>query len=102
MFGWLSTSQTHAFVTALAEELLESLPKSGGRRVRPDKADRAVARAIQRVHARAREFSKANRVGYFQRSRIGNRFLWSLRDAGLDRRVAEDLTVGLLQEMARH
>ena len=101
MFGWLNTSQTNAFATALAEELLDSLPKSPGRPVRPDKADRAVSRALQRIHARAREYVNANRVGYFQRSRIGNRFLWTLRDAGMDRRVAEDLTLGLLQEMAR-
>jgi len=61
----------------------------------------AVSRAIERIHTRAREYVKANRVGYFQRSRMGNRFLWTLRDAGVDRRIAEDLTIGLLREMAR-
>jgi len=101
MFGWLKTSQSNAFATSLAQELLDSLPKSSARPVRPDKADRAVSRAIERIHTRAREYVKANRVGYFQRSRMGNRFLWTLRDAGVDRRIAEDLTIGLLREMAR-
>jgi len=101
VFGWLKTSQTNAFATGLAEELLGSLPKSSARPVRPDKADRAVSRALERIHTRARDYVKENRVGYFQRSRIGNRFLWALRDAGVDRRIAEDLTLGLLQEMAR-
>ncbi len=101
MFGWLNSSETNAFAASLATELLESLPKSSRRPMRPDKADRAVERAIERVQGRAREYAKAKRLGYFQRSRLGNRFLWALRDAGMDRRVAEDLAVGVLREMGR-
>jgi hypothetical protein len=90
MFSWLSTAEADRFGRQLADFLLKELSGS------LDKPEAKFAGKVEKVLLRAdqqvTDFKRRNKLNFLQRSKLANRFLWTLREGGCSQEYAGKLT----------
>jgi hypothetical protein len=56
---------------------------------------------LDEVFARAAEFGRANRLGWYRRARLGNVFRWELNELGYDENFVDSATEDLIRHLTR-
>lgn len=90
MFSWFSSAESERFGKELADFLLAEL--SGSLHKAEAKFAGKVQKVLLRADQRVAEFKRGHRLNFFQRARLANRFLWTLRDGGCSPEYADQLT----------
>ncbi len=97
MFSWLSTTSAERFGKELAEFILAEASGSLG------KTDAKFAGKITKVlvHAdrRVYEFKQRETLNFYQRAKLSNAFLWTLKDRGAAQEFADKLTEWLAMRL---
>ena len=91
MFGdWFDCKEIDELVDSIVADLVKRFP--------PDKLDVPVEKAAKRLKGvhnaafnRVETFARTHRLNVYKRAHLGNRFKWSLRDAGYARDFADAL-----------
>lgn len=90
LFGWFRAGEAEAFARELAAFMaaefkgrLGELDAKGRK-----KAEKSMARADRKVQ----DFRAKHRLNFFQKSKLANRFLWSLKEAGWPDPYARQMT----------
>ena len=90
MFSWFSSAESQRFGRELAQFLLAEFSGSSGK---PDaKYAGKVEKTLLRADERVATFKQQHRPNMFQRAKLANTFLWTLRDGGCETEYAEKLT----------
>lgn len=97
IFSWLDTRDARKCGVALAELVLKQLPadkdiKEKNFAVKADKTLNHVARELA-------AFKQKNSLNVIQKARLGNAFLWTLKDSGVNEAYADKLTEWLTLRM---
>lgn len=88
-FGWFRTGEAEKFGKELAAFMVSELPKLQKLDAKGLKrADKTMAKAARRVD----EFRANHPLGVYQKSKLANAFLWSLKEAGWPVEVANQMT----------
>lgn len=90
MFSWLSTADANRFGKDLGEFLLGELADSLGK-TEPKFASK-IEKALLRADQKVAEFKTRHKPNVFQRAKLANAFLWTLKDGGCPPEYAEKLT----------
>lgn len=90
MFQWFATSRSEAFAKELAADVLRELGASTDKRDArfSAKAEKVLLRADRRV----RQFTASEPMNFYKKAKLGNAFLWALKDAGCAPDYAQELT----------
>ena len=85
------------FALDLAEEVVNLSSAEVGKSTKKDskKLSRANKALTQKIH----QFSKENKLGVYKKARIGNKFMWYLREHGFEKEIAKDLTQALIHQL---
>lgn len=90
MIKWFDVREATDFAREQADFLLRELTGISGKR------DAVFARkaedALVKVDARVKAFRTTHSLNFYQRARLANVFLWTLRDGGCPAEYAEELT----------
>ena len=87
------------FAITLAEEFVRKFPPDIDK---PDKkAERNQVKAINFVCNQARDYGVKMKPGMYGKARIGNKFMWTLKDAGYEEALIELLTKDLLISLSK-
>lgn len=95
MFNFGRSRELDEFAVALARQFAAQVPPDA----RP-KAGQQVARAVDEICVRAKEFKKEKRLGIYGRARVGTAFKLELKNTGYPREFVEDFTHQLLLSMS--
>ncbi len=56
---------------------------------------------LEQVFARATDFARAHKLGWYKRTRLGKNFRWELNELGYDKRFVDTAAAGLLRCVSR-
>lgn len=90
IFSWLSTASAERFGKELAGFILGEV--SGSLRKADTKFAGKVEKVLLRADQQVHEFKMRERVNFYQRAKLANAFLWTLKDGGCSREYADKLT----------
>ena len=98
-FTFASGKRHDEFAAKLAEEFISNCPvnlisHSGNR-----KTSNKFNKTINRLYIQAHDYHTCNKLTIYTKARIGNKFMWSLKEAGYDDALIEDLTNGILHAL---
>src|SRR5688572_11817668 len=91
MFKWLDTRQGDAFARELADFMLTELQSRSAQKTE-GKFSQKAERALLRLDGRIAAFKAANKLNFYQRSKLANNLLWALRDGGCPPDYAKEVT----------
>ena len=97
MFGFSFNAKIDAFALALAEEVVTVYSAETGKSAKKD--SKKLALANQAFYEKIQDFRKENKLGVYKKARIGNKFMWYLREHGFDNKISEDLTQKLILQL---
>ena len=89
-FQWFNSAPAVAFGKELAGFLLGQLQSSAGRR--DSKFQARAEKVLLQADRRVRDFKGARSLNFWQRSKLSNSFLWTLKDGGCPDDYAAELT----------
>lgn len=90
LFSWFDTREASAFGVTLAQRVLRDLPPD----IRTEEK-RFAKRAEKSLLGASRElqaFKQTHPLNTLQKAKLGNAFLWTLREAGYDEDYAAQVT----------
>jgi len=95
MFSW-NNKQHDEFSNGLAEEFIKKYPTALNCDLQDRKAVKRRGKAIDTIYYKARDYSAKVKLGVYSKARIGNKFMWALKEEGYEEVLIEELTKGLL------
>jgi hypothetical protein len=104
MFGFskrVSNEVIDAFSSDLARELSARYTLEMAEHELDKKSERKLARALDNLSTKAREFRDTHRLGVYGKARVANTFKWTLKELGYGEEFVEDATKGLVVGMGR-
>ena len=63
------------------------------------KIEKKLTQAIRHVNIKIENYKKENKLNIYRKARIGNTFMWSLRENGYDDEFSEDITKEFLYKL---
>jgi hypothetical protein len=90
MLKWFDTAQCEHFAADLAGDLLQAI--GAGMTKRDAKFAAKAEKALLRADGKVRAFRARERMNFYKKSKLANRFLWTLKDAGCPGDYATELT----------
>ncbi|MGE4244205.1 hypothetical protein [Ramlibacter sp.] len=90
MLGWFNAKEADRFAGELSAFVLKEL--SGAGALKDAKYRARLDKVLTRADRQVRDFKAAHPLNFYKKSRLANRFLWSLKDGGCAEDVAAELT----------
>jgi len=91
---WFDTKAVDAIADRVAQDLIKRVPPAALGET-SKKADTRQKKAIDLVLRQAHEFATVNRLNFYTKARLANRFKWALIEAGYPRVYVDDLSYEL-------
>jgi hypothetical protein len=98
-FSLFSSKKHDDFAGDLASEFISSCPPAFVYSLRKRKDNNKFKKEITRLYKQAHDYYANNKLNIYTKARIGNKFMWSLKQAGYDDALIEELTNGILHAL---
>lgn len=98
-FSLFSSRKHDDFASYLALDFINSCPPALVYSLRNRKDSNKFNKAINRLYKQAHDYYTHNKLNLYTKARIGNKFMWSLKEAGYDDGLIEELTNGILHAL---
>jgi len=95
-FPWFSLKKHDEFANNLAIEFIQHCPPDLVYKPKNRKANNKLNKAINNLYTLAHAYRNNVKLNIYTKARIGNKFMWSLKEAGYDDALIEELTNGIL------
>jgi hypothetical protein len=97
IFPFKMNAKIDEFALSLSEEFINAYALE---KDKPSKKDeKKLAKANIALSNKITQFRMENKLGIYKKARIGNKFMWALREHGFDKEFAEDVTKKLLHKL---
>lgn len=101
LFFWRSFKPHDEFVNGIVDEFIKSYPPEISHE-RPDKkVEKKFNKTLRKIFSDANEYGSKYKPGIYGKARIGNKFMWTLKDKGYDPVLVENITQDLLSALSR-
>ena len=84
------------FAENLAREFIDSFPPELAKHIANKKNQIKFRKTINKIGTKARDYRKAAKLGVYGKAKIGNTFMWVLKEQGYDEKLVESITNDLL------
>jgi hypothetical protein len=98
----LSTRKVTELARNLAQEVAKRYPPAIANNPAQMVSPRRLSGILEEVFARATEFSRENKLGWYKKARLGNDFRWELNELGYDEKFVDSAAEGLLLRVTRN
>jgi len=88
---WFNCSEVDAFVDSIVAELVKRFPPEGVE-LPAKKATERLRRTHDVIFRRVAVFASATALNLYKKAHLGNRFKWTLKDAGYPDEFVDTLT----------
>ena len=96
LFFWRNNKKHDEFAISLAKEFIEKFPNDSAHSVPNKKNKIKLDKAIANITLRAKKYCEDTKLGIYSKARIGNTFMWSLKEEGYNEQFIDELTKDLL------
>ena len=96
---WKSNKEHDDFAKSLAEEFIANYPPPKERDSKDKKLELKFNKLTQRLYKQAREYNMKVNLGVYGKARVGNKFMWVLKDKGYEEVLIEEITTNLLRSL---
>jgi hypothetical protein len=93
--GWFNCSEVDAFVDSIVAELRKRFPPEGVE-LPAKKAMERLRRTYDVIFRRVEIFAGAQNLNLYKKAHLGNRFKWTLKEAGYPEEFIDALTYELV------
>jgi len=100
LFSWFSFKQHDEFANNLASEFIQDCPPSSINNTKNRKTNNKFNKSINKLYTQAYTYQNNVKLNIYTKARIGNKFMWSLKEAGYDEMFIEELTNGILHALS--
>lgn len=100
LFPWFSLKKHDEFANNLASEFIKNCPPTLIYKPKDKKASNKLNKTINKLYTLAHAYRNTVRLNLYTKARIGNKFMWSLKEAGYDETFIEELTNGILHALS--
>ncbi len=97
IFFWKNNKKLDEFSLSLAEEFIERFPNDAEHSIPNKKNKIKLDKVLTNIHNRAIQYKKDNAPGFYARAKIGNTFMWALKDREYNEEFVNKLTNDLLK-----
>ncbi len=101
IFKLFSPSKVDEFAKSLAQDIAKRYPPAIANNPEQLVSQKRLTTILEDAFARAHQFNKENRLGWFGKSKLGNTFKWELKEMGYDDKFVEMATEGLVVFLTR-
>lgn len=88
------------FARNLAMDFVNSLPPDFTNNLSNRKINQKYRKTINKINAKASEYGSSVKLGIYSKAKIGNTFMWILKEEGYDRELVESITNDLLHSLS--
>ena len=99
LFFWKNNKKHDEFADSLAKEFMKIYPPPDNTNLKQKKLEQKFTRVTQRIYSQAKDYSKQFKLGVYGKARIGNKFMWALKEEGYEEILIEELTANLLRSL---
>ena len=98
---YFSTRKAVEFAKALALDVARRYPPAIANNPAKVVSQQRLSDILEEVFARAVEFRRDNKLGWYKRFRLGSEFKWELKEMGYDEKFIDMATGRLVVRLAR-
>lgn len=99
--SWFSLKKHDDFANNLVTEFVDKCPPSIIDNLHEKKSRIKYDKAINRLNMQAGYYTSNTKLNIYTKARIGNKFMWGLKESGYDEELIETLTNGLLHALSK-
>ena len=100
IFFWRSFKQHDDFVRNITTQLIKNYPPELSHSKPDKKVEKKFYKTLNKIFTEANEYGKKNKPGIYGKARIGNKFMWALKDEGYNPVLIDNMTKDLLNELS--
>jgi hypothetical protein len=99
-FSSLFSLKKHdTFAESLSTDFIKHCPPSIVYYSKNRKSRNKLNKSINKIYIQANDYRCKNKLNLFTKARIGNKFMWALKEAGYDDILIDELTNGILHAL---
>ena len=97
MFGLNFSKKTDEFSLSLAEGFLHDFPIEADEKNKSRiKNQKKFNKALKNIDIKIQEYKSSNKLNIYKKARIGNKFMWFLKEHGYAEDLVEEITKHIL------
>lgn len=89
MFQWFNAQEELAFAEQLADFFIKELPPSV---VAGGKKPKKIEQTFNKMKSMVDKFKAQRKINFYKKSKLGNAFMWKLKEAGYEEGVVQNFT----------
>ncbi len=93
-FRFKENKKTDDFAVSLADEYIKAFLLESNKPSK--KTNKKLTSINNSLSNKIQEFKTDNKLSVYRKARLGNKFMWALREHGLEKELSEDITKNLL------
>lgn len=97
LFNLKINEKTDEFAMSLADEFIKAYSLETDKKSKKD--EKKLANISNVISNKIISFKAENKLGIYRKARIGNKFMWALREHGFDKQFSEDITKKLFYQL---
>jgi len=101
LFFWQSFKRHDEFVRTITEELIKNYPPEISHTRPEKKIEQKFNKTLNSIFSQAKDYSMQIKPGIYGKARIGNKFMWTLKDKGYNEALIDNMTQDLLRVMSQ-
>ncbi len=99
---FFSTRKVAELAKSLAQDLAKHYPPAIANNPAQMVSQQRLSSILEQVFARATNFSRENKLGWYKKAKLGNDFRWELKEMGYDEKFIDVATEGLILCVSRN
>lgn len=101
IFFWKKNKEYDEFALSLANDFIKGFPNDAAHSVPNKKNKIKLNKTIDRLNVKATGFAQQNKLGLYSKARIGNKFMWALKEQQYDEKFIDEITKDLVATLSR-
>jgi len=101
ILDFFSARKVTEFAKSLAQDIAKRYPPAIANNPAKMVSQKRLSGILENVFARAAEFTRENKLGWYKKAKLGNEFRWELKELGYDQEFIVVATESLIVYVAQ-
>ena len=101
LFFWKNNKIYDDFALELANDFIKGFPNDAAHSIPNKKNKIKLNKTIDKLNVKVTHFNSEYKTGLYSKARIGNKFMWALKEEAYDEKFIDELTKDLLATLGK-